>query len=65
MGDPAASLTWSTEAGRRYQVQYISDLSSSNWANLSNALTAAGATLSATDSVTNALQRFYRVVLLP
>jgi len=59
------SLTWSTEVGGRYQLQYNSDLSSSNWSNLVNALTAAGATLSATDSVTNAPQRFYRVVLAP
>ena len=59
------NLTWSTEAGGRNQLQYNSDLSSSNWNSLSNAVTAAGATLSATDSVTNAPWRFYRVVLLP
>ena len=59
------SLTWSTEAGGRYQVQYNSDLSSSNWINLSNAVIAAGATLSVTDSVTNAPRRFYRAVLSP
>jgi hypothetical protein len=59
------SLTWSTESGGTYQLQYNSDLSSSNWTNLSNAVTAAGATLSATDSVTNGPRRFYRGVLLP
>ena len=59
------SLTWSTEAGGTYQPQFSSDLGSSNWANLGGALTAAGATLSATDSVTNGPRRFYRVVLLP
>jgi uncharacterized repeat protein (TIGR03803 family) len=59
------SLTWSTEAGGSYQLQYNSDLSSSNWINLSNVVTAAGATLSATDSVTNGPQRFYRVILSP
>jgi uncharacterized repeat protein (TIGR03803 family) len=59
------SLTWTAEAGRRYQLQYNSDLSSSNWTNLTNAVTAAGATLSTTDSVTNAPRRFYRLVLLP
>ena len=59
------SLTWSTEAGGRYQVQYNSDLSSSNWTNLTNAVIAAGATLRVTDSATNALSRFYRLVLSP
>jgi uncharacterized repeat protein (TIGR03803 family) len=57
------SLTWSTEAGGRYQLQYNSDLSSSNWISLGSAFTATGATLSTTDSVTNAQQRFYRLVL--
>jgi hypothetical protein len=46
-------------------LQYNSDLSASNWTNLTNAVTAAGATLSVTDSVTNASRRFYRLVLLP
>ena len=59
------SLTWSTEAGGTYQVQYNSDLSSSNWTNLRSAVTAAGATLGVTDSVTNGPRRFYRVVLSP
>jgi uncharacterized repeat protein (TIGR03803 family) len=59
------SLTWSTEAGGTYQLQYNSDLTSSNWTNLGSAVTAAGATLSGTDSVTNAPQRFYRLVISP
>ena len=59
------SLTWTTEAGNGYQLQYNSDLSSNNWTNLGNAVTAAGATLSATDSVTTGPRRFYRVVLSP
>jgi uncharacterized repeat protein (TIGR03803 family) len=59
------SLTWSTEAGGTYQLQYNSDLSSSNWASLGSAVTATGATLRATDSVTNRPQRFYRVMLSP
>jgi uncharacterized repeat protein (TIGR03803 family) len=58
-------LTWSTEAGGTYQLQYNSDLSSSNWTGLGGAVAAAGATLSATGSVTNGPRRFYRVVLFP
>jgi len=59
------SLTWSTEAGGMYQLQYNSDLSSSNWTNLGSPAAAAGTTLSTTDSVTNGPPRFYRAVLLP
>jgi uncharacterized repeat protein (TIGR03803 family) len=59
------TLTWSTEAGGTYQLQCNSDVSSSYWTNLGSAVTATGATLSATDSVTNGPQRFYRVVLSP
>jgi uncharacterized repeat protein (TIGR03803 family) len=59
------SLTWSTEAGGTYQLQYNSDLSSSNWINLRSPVTATGATLSTTDSLTNAPRRFYRLVLSP
>jgi uncharacterized repeat protein (TIGR03803 family) len=58
------SLTWSTEAGGTYQLQYNSDLSSTNWINLGSPFTATGATLSTADSVTNGPQRFYRLVLL-
>jgi hypothetical protein len=59
------NLTRSTEAGGTYQLQYTSDLSSGNWINLSSPATATGATLSTTDSVTNAPQRFYRLVFSP
>jgi hypothetical protein len=58
-------MGWNTEAGARYQFQYNSDLSSSNWINLSHAVTATGAMLSTTDSITNGQQRFYRLALTP
>ncbi len=58
-------LTWSTEAGGRYQLQWSADLSSSNWTNVRDPVTAAGAALSVTDSVTNAPRRFCRLVLSP
>jgi hypothetical protein len=59
------NLTWSTEAGGTYQLQYTSDLTSSNWTNLGSPLTATGATFSGTDPLTNGPQRFYRLGLLP
>ena len=58
------NLTWSTEAGGTYQLQYNSDLSSSSWTNMGSPFTANGPTFSATDSVVNGPQRFYRLVLL-
>jgi hypothetical protein len=59
------SLIWSTEAGGMYELQYNSNLDSSNWSNLGSTVRATGATLSAIDFVTNGPQRFYRVVVLP
>jgi hypothetical protein len=40
-------------------------IEAANWINLSNAVTATGATLNTTDSVTNGPQRFYRLMLSP
>jgi hypothetical protein len=40
-------------------------LSAGNWNNLGVVITAAGATLSTTDTLTNGLRRFYRVARLP
>jgi uncharacterized repeat protein (TIGR03803 family) len=59
------SLTWTTEPGGMYQLQYNSDLNSSIWNNLGSALTATGATLSTNETVTNGPPRFYRVEVLP
>ena len=59
------NLTWSTEAGASYQLEYLSDLNSTNWTSLGGPLTATGPTLSATDYTTNGPARFYRTVRLP
>ena len=58
-------LTWSTEPGETYQLQFSSDLSSGNWTNLGGALTATGATLGVIDLPRNGPGRYYRVALLP
>jgi len=58
-------LTFSTEAGGMYQLQYNSDLTSTDWTNLGSPIPATGATLTATDSLTTTPQRFYRLVLAP
>jgi uncharacterized repeat protein (TIGR03803 family) len=59
------NLTWSTEVGGRYQLQYNSNLISGNWTNLTSIVVATGATLSAADFVTNSPRRFYRAVFIP
>ncbi|HZR18011.1 MAG TPA: choice-of-anchor tandem repeat GloVer-containing protein [Verrucomicrobiae bacterium] len=61
----ALHLTWSTEAGAQYQLQYKYDLSSSKWASQGDPVTAAGQTLTFTDSVTNGPRRFYRLLRSP
>jgi uncharacterized repeat protein (TIGR03803 family) len=61
----AVSLTWSTEVKGTYELQYLSDLNSTNWTNLGKPITAIGGTLTAIDSVTKGSQRFYRLALLP
>ena len=59
------SFSWNANVGVTYQVQYVSDPSSSNWTNLGEAIVATNAILSATDSISGNSQRFYRVVGLP
>ena len=56
------NLTWNAEEGGRYQLQYISDLSSSNWVNMGGPLTATSSTIGTTDTITNGPQRFYRLM---
>jgi uncharacterized repeat protein (TIGR03803 family) len=60
----ALDLTWSTETGASYQLQYISELNSTNWTSLGPPTTAMGLTLTSTDYVTNGSARFYRAVRL-
>ena len=64
--DGVLSMTWSTEPGRSYLVQYnLSDLSPSNWFNFGNPVIAGGATLTFTDDNTQPQRKSYRVKLLP
>jgi uncharacterized repeat protein (TIGR03803 family) len=59
-------LSWSSVAGQIYQVQYTSDLTSTNWSTLTSQLTASFNTMTVSDalSITNQ-QRFYRIVEFP
>jgi len=59
------NLTWSTEAGGMYQLEYNSDLGASGWGNVESPFLATGATFSTTVPVVSGSQGFYRVALLP
>jgi hypothetical protein len=58
-------LTWSTVSGLVYQVQSTASMTPTSWSNLGGTLTASGSTLSASDTIGTATQRFYRVHLVP
>src|ERR1035441_2165706 len=57
----ALTLTWITEAGGIYQLQSSASLNTPHWTNLGSPVTATGGSITFTDSVTNAPQRFYRL----
>ena len=61
----AIKLTWSTMSGLVYQVQTSASMNPTNWSNLGGTLTASGSTLSATNAIGSATQRFYRIRLVP
>ena len=54
-------LRWDAIAGRRYQVQYATDLPATGWNNLGVELVAANSTASSTDTPGSLRQRFYRI----
>jgi uncharacterized repeat protein (TIGR03803 family) len=55
---------WSAVASRTYQLQYTTDLTSTNWTDLGGIITATNGIMSTTDVINSDTQRFYRVVLL-
>jgi hypothetical protein len=58
-------LTWSTQPGLPYQLQYATGFPATTWSNLGTAQTAVGTSLGATDPNPSAPARFYRVLLAP
>jgi uncharacterized repeat protein (TIGR03803 family) len=55
------NLTWSTEAGGTYQLQYSSELTSTNWIN--SAFVATGSSMTISDWAYSG-QRFYRIKII-
>jgi hypothetical protein len=59
------NFTWTTMAGGAYQIQYKTNLTSSNWINLGSPTNATGGTMSASDVIGAGSRRFYRIALVP
>jgi uncharacterized repeat protein (TIGR03803 family) len=58
------SLSWQTTTGQGYQLQSVTNMTSSNWINLGSVLTGNNTTISITNTIGTDLQRFYRVLLV-
>jgi len=61
--DNTIVLTWSTTSGLTYRVQYIDDLTGTNWVNISPDVLASGSTAAQTNAMGLSPQRFYRVMI--
>jgi uncharacterized repeat protein (TIGR03803 family) len=58
-------LAWQAVAGQNYQVQYNSNLNTTNWNNFGNAFTASSNVITTTDNNLSGNSRFYRILMLP
>jgi hypothetical protein len=58
-------ITWSSVAGRSYQLQYKNDLNATNWNNITPNVLATGPASSVTNNPGNATLQVYRVGLMP
>jgi hypothetical protein len=65
VSNDVVTLTWTAIAGQIYRVQHTSDLIGNSWTNLPPDVTAVGSTASKSDSIGAAVQKFYRVQVLP
>ena len=63
--DGIAQLGWNAIAGQTYRVQYKPTLAATNWTDLQPDITATGSTVSVTDAIGAAPQRYYRILALP
>lgn len=59
------ALAWNTVARQTYQLQYVSNLRSTNWVSLGSPILATNAVTTTSDVIDHYSQRFYRVVLSP
>jgi uncharacterized repeat protein (TIGR03803 family) len=59
------SLTWNSFTNGVYRVEYLSSVTAADWTAIVPNLTASGSVTCFTQSVGSAIERYYRVVLLP
>lgn len=59
------SLSWNTVAGRKYQVQFKSDLSDATWTDFGPQIVGDGNLVTQNISVTDGTQRFYHIAEVP
>jgi hypothetical protein len=64
-GNGTFQLAWSALAGAAYQVQYVTNVTRTNWINLGGVITATNNPMIFSESAASGPERFYRVVLLP
>jgi uncharacterized repeat protein (TIGR03803 family) len=57
------TLTWNAVVGQTYQLQSVTNLTSTNWCNLGSPILATNAVVTTGDVIVPDSQRFYRVVL--
>jgi hypothetical protein len=58
-------LNWQGLAGQMYQIQYKTNLTDAAWLPLNSPAQGTGASLSLTNNLGGAPQRFYRLAILP
>jgi hypothetical protein len=59
------TITWNSISNRSYRLQYSTNLVETNWIDLPGDVTAQGFSATKMDETETALQKFYRVILLP
>ncbi len=64
-GGRTLNFTWSAVAGRKYQLQFKTNLTQTTWSNLNSSIAASNSTVTVSDGINTNAQRFYRVILLP
>jgi len=58
-------FSWFAPSGQTSQVEYSDDLTSGIWSPMGSPYTGAGATISVTNNINAAQQRFFRLRVLP
>ena len=65
VSNAVAVVTWRAVSNQVYRLQYVDDLTDTNWVDVLPELPAIGPLITVTNFTGSAPQRFYRVVLQP